>query len=108
MLYFTARELISNQPEFLGQKASDAAMYSIFSDIWKSPGAMEWLRDSEKEVKKRACFAVGCRTVEEKVGELKMCKGCEQAWYCGPACQTRDWKAEVQGKKALSRALAGV
>lgn len=115
MLYLTARELIPDQPKYLGDKAQDAMFYGIFQDIWKVPGAMEWLRDSEKEVKMKRCFAVGCRMVEEKVGEFKMCKGCEQAWYCGPACQTRDWKVgmhrkvckEVQGKAALFRTLVG-
>lgn len=115
LLYVTARELIPAQPEFRGDKAQGAAMYGIFNDIWRIPGAKEWLRDSEPGLVLRRCSAVGCGRLEERRGEWKMCKGCEQAWYCGTACQTRDWKVgmhrrgcrEVQGQVALYRSLVG-
>lgn len=52
----------------------------------------EWLIESEEEVKRKACDAIGCGKVEDTVGALSLCNGCREWWYCGTECQKRDWK----------------
>lgn len=105
-----------SQPEYRGEKASEAGMYGIFSPIWKITGAKEWLRDSEPLLKLKPCFAIGCGRVEETLGEWRMCMGCKQVSYCSRVCQARDWKVgrhrpvckDIQDKMALySRIPAG-
>jgi hypothetical protein len=39
-------------------------------------------------------------------GRLKVCTGCERAYYCSPECQKLDWTAHKKRCRAL-RALSG-
>lgn len=64
-------------------------------------GLREWFSESAEEVTKKACDAVDCGKVEEKLGEWKLCKGCMEWWYCGRECQVRDWK--VGGHKSVCK-----
>ncbi|KAH8150231.1 uncharacterized protein LAJ45_05918 [Morchella importuna] len=71
---------------------SQLTFYLMYKRVWDVPGMKEWLVESEGEVKKKACDAIGCGKVEETVGALRLCNGCREWWYCGTECQKRDWK----------------
>ena len=45
-----------------------------------------------KHVQGRDDHGVLLCTVCFRYGQLKICQGCRQAWYCSRRCQKRDWK----------------
>ncbi|KAI5839759.1 hypothetical protein DFP73DRAFT_587413 [Morchella snyderi] len=79
---------------FTGVRVDDAAEYHMRNkELWGGKIVKGWLAGCEEEVKRRACDAIDCGKVEERVGMWGMCARCKEWWYCGLECQRRDWEA---------------
>ena len=58
----------------------------------------------------RPCARVGCTTLagvsDTTMPRSKLCNGCRQVRYCGPACHKADWKAHKAACRELQRRTA--
>ncbi|KAI5811554.1 hypothetical protein DFH27DRAFT_34260 [Peziza echinospora] len=76
------------------EEASDYVFFTRHA--WQPGPVRAWLEglmlDEGVMLGRKVC-AGGCGRREARVGEWKACGGCQAAgkWYCGVACQKRDW-----------------
>ncbi|KAL7274838.1 hypothetical protein RUND412_002248 [Rhizina undulata] len=79
-------------PRIMGS-VPEATDYVYFSrGLWRDGEVREWVKAVEGDINRRKCDGPGCVKVERVMGEWWTCKECREGFYCGRACQVRDWK----------------
>ena len=67
--------------------------------MWMQDDVWNWVNDNP-DVKAhvlKKCSREGCEVLETRVAQFKRCAACHKAWYCGTACQKKDWETHKIG-----------
>jgi hypothetical protein len=62
-------------------------------DVWNWANA----NAEVKALVLKKCSREGCDVRETTVAQFKRCAACHKAWYCGAACQKKDWEQHKPG-----------